>query len=264
MYYVFLLGPAGSGKSLLTAVLHDWLEEHSMNAITLNLDPAADWLPYTPDVDIRNYITVEDVMKRYNLGPNGALVTAVDLSINYIKELIDEIDELKPNYVIVDTPGQLEVFAFRKAGPIMIDALARGFKTAVLFLLEAYMLLKPSTLIPLSILSLATALSHRKPQITIITKSDLLSKEETAHILRLLENPSDFLTTLKGYEYFIVSNTPSDEILTIVENAIRNTLENAVLISALIGQGIDELYAGLQRILAGGEDFYTEEPSEIL
>jgi GTPase SAR1 family protein len=264
MYYVFLLGPAGSGKSLLTAVLHDWLEEHGMSTVILNLDPAADWLPYTPDVDIRSYITVEDVVKRYNLGPNGALVTAVDLSLNYVKELIDEIDEMKPNYVVVDTPGQLEVFAFRKAGPIMIDSLSRSFRTAVLFLLEAYTLLKPSTLIPLSMLSLATSLSHRKPQITVITKSDLLTKEESTQVLKLLENPLDFLATLRGHEYFMVSETLSDEVLMIIESAIRNALENAILTSAIIGQGIDELYASLQRILAGGEDFYTEEPSEVL
>jgi GTPase SAR1 family protein len=264
MYYVFLLGPAGSGKSLLTAVFHDWLEEHGISVATLNLDPAADWLPYTPDVDIRSYITVEDVMKRYNLGPNGALVTAVDLSINYIKELVDEIDEMRPNYVIVDTPGQLEVFAFRKAGSIMIDSLSKNFKTVVLFLLESYSLLKPSTLIPLSVLSLATSLSHKKPQITVITKSDLLSKEESMLLTKLLENPLDTLTILKEREFFAISETPSDGIMAIIETAIRNTLEEAVLVSAIIGQGIDELYASIQRILAGGEDFYTEEPSEAL
>jgi len=114
------------------------------------------------------------------------------------------------------------------------------------------------------VLSLATSLSHRKPQITVITKSDLLTKEESTQVLKLLENPLDFLATLRGHEYFMVSETLSDEVLMIIESAIRNALENAILTSAIIGQGIDELYASLQRILAGGEDFYTEEPSEVL
>jgi hypothetical protein len=164
----------------------------------------------------------------------------------------------------VDTPGQLEVFAFRKAGSIMIDSLSKNFKTVVLFLLESYSLLKPSTLIPLSVLSLATSLSHKKPQITVITKSDLLSKEESMLLTKLLENPLDTLTILKEREFFAISETPSDGIMAIIETAIRNTLEEAVLVSAIIGQGIDELYASIQRILAGGEDFYTEEPSEAL
>ncbi|MEM1561081.1 MAG: ATP/GTP-binding protein, partial [Ignisphaera sp.] len=72
MYFIFILGPAGSGKSYLTYSFTNWLIEHGMDIAIVNLDPAVTWLPYTPDVDIRDYITVEEVMRKYNLGPNGA------------------------------------------------------------------------------------------------------------------------------------------------------------------------------------------------
>ncbi|MDK6027857.1 ATP/GTP-binding protein [Ignisphaera sp. 4213-co] len=264
MYYVFMLGPAGSGKSFLAMAFHNWLEEHGLTTTVVNLDPAADWLPYTPDVDIRNYVTVDDVMKRYNLGPNGALIASVDLMLNYVNDLVEEINEEKPNYVIVDTPGQLEVFAFRKAGPIIIDSLTRGYKSVVLFLVESQMVLKPATLIPLTILSLATAFSHRKPQLSVITKIDLLSKEEYTQIAKIIENPSDFIITLRSSEQIILSEFSFENSYTFVEKIVENYLENAVMVSALTGDGIDELYAEVQRVFAGGEDFYTEEPSEIL
>lgn len=40
----------------------------------MNLDPAAEDLDYTPDLDIRDLITLEDVMEEMGLGPNGGLV----------------------------------------------------------------------------------------------------------------------------------------------------------------------------------------------
>ncbi|MEL9939831.1 MAG: ATP/GTP-binding protein [Ignisphaera sp.] len=264
MYYVFIMGPAGSGKSFLAKALNDWLEEHGMDTAIVNLDPAADWIPYNPDIDIRDYITTNEVMKRYNLGPNGALIASIDLSVNYVNELLDEINEEKPNYVIVDTPGQLEVFAFRKAGSIIIDSLSRGSKSVALFLIESQMVLKPTTLLPLFILSLATALSHRKPQILVITKSDILSKEEYIQITKMIENPSDFIISLKSPELNIISEFPFEDIYSFIERVVKSNLENAVMVSAVTGDGLDNLYAGIQRILAGGEDFYTEEPSEIL
>ncbi|MEM4736602.1 MAG: ATP/GTP-binding protein, partial [Nitrososphaeria archaeon] len=61
MYTIFLTGTAGSGKSTLTSVLKKWYEERESYAITLNLDPGALKLPYEPDVDIRQYIDVQQI-----------------------------------------------------------------------------------------------------------------------------------------------------------------------------------------------------------
>ncbi|ABM79998.1 hypothetical protein [Hyperthermus butylicus] len=35
-------------------------------------------------------------------------------------------------------------------------------------------------------------------------------------------------------------------------------------VSSVSGYGLDDLYATIQQVLAGGEDFYTEEPSPRL
>ena len=39
-----------------------------------NLDPAADEFEYTPSLDIRDLISLEDVMEDLELGPNGGLI----------------------------------------------------------------------------------------------------------------------------------------------------------------------------------------------
>ncbi|MEM2955531.1 MAG: ATP/GTP-binding protein, partial [Nitrososphaerales archaeon] len=79
MFVIFIVGTAGSGKSLLTSTLVSWYTEKGTNAIAVNLDPGALELPYTPDVDVRNYIDLQTIMESYELGPNGALILASDL-----------------------------------------------------------------------------------------------------------------------------------------------------------------------------------------
>ena len=117
---VYITGTAGSGKSLLTSRLFQWYKDTKSFPITLNLDPGAVNLPYKPDVDVRDYIDMQTLMERYDLGPNGSLVMASDMIATRLDEIQNEVDSLNPDYVIVDTPGQIELFAFRASGPFMV------------------------------------------------------------------------------------------------------------------------------------------------
>ena len=92
----------------------------------MNLDPGAKIIPYAPDIDIRDYIVLEDVMEEYGLGPNGAMILASDLMVNFLDDLKEEIDEYNPDWLFVDTAGQLELFAFRETGPLIASALGFG------------------------------------------------------------------------------------------------------------------------------------------
>jgi hypothetical protein len=44
----------------------------------INLDPAAETYKYKCDIDVRELIKVTDVMEKLKLGPNGALVYAME------------------------------------------------------------------------------------------------------------------------------------------------------------------------------------------
>ena len=55
----------------------------------MNLDPAAEKLSYSPDVDIRELINTDDVMDYMKLGPNGGLI----YSMEYLIENIDWLEE---------------------------------------------------------------------------------------------------------------------------------------------------------------------------
>ncbi|MCX8191742.1 MAG: ATP/GTP-binding protein, partial [Nitrososphaerales archaeon] len=136
MYAIFITGTAGSGKSLLTSCLVQWFNEKGSYAITVNLDPGALNLPYEPDVDIREYIDIQAIMDAYQLGPNGALIFATDLIATRFQEIQDDIDSLAPDYVIIDTPGQVELFAYRSNGPYIVKNI-RCDERVILFLFDS-------------------------------------------------------------------------------------------------------------------------------
>ncbi len=261
MYVIFVMGPAGSGKTYLTGALSEWLQNHGMDVAVVNLDPAADWLPYNPDVDVREFVTAYDVMKKYNLGPNGALIMSVDLLTNYLDDIRKQVEEMKPNYVVVDTPGQLEIFAFRIAGRIVVSRLSEGCRALALFLIDSYLASRPSALASLLFLATATAMSHGLPQLTILSKADVLSDADLNKLREWIEDPELMLSELEPEFKRLYSTI---DVPLIVEALIKPMVRELLPVSAITGYGLDELYAAIQRILAGGEDYLTEEPNEAL
>ena len=73
LYGQLVVGAPGAGKSTYCGGLTQLLEQLKRPSIYVNLDPANDALPCVCDLDIRELITVEEVMEKLALGPNGAL-----------------------------------------------------------------------------------------------------------------------------------------------------------------------------------------------
>jgi len=91
----------------------------------INLDPGVEELPYTPQIDVREYVNVRDVMRRYGLGPNGALIKSIDMLLQY-KDLIKEkIGEMDADYIMVDTRGRWSFFSIGISAPSFSMCLGR-------------------------------------------------------------------------------------------------------------------------------------------
>lgn len=75
-YAIFITGSAGSGKSTTTYLLQRHYQVLQRRCVTFNLDPACDYLPYEPELDIRELVTSQEVQDIAHLGPNGALIYA--------------------------------------------------------------------------------------------------------------------------------------------------------------------------------------------
>ena len=137
-------------------------------------------MPYSPDIDIKDYITLEEVMNKYGLGPNGGMILASDIMVNYLDDIKEEIDDFNPDWILVDTAGQLELFAFRETGPLIASALGFGdVQRAVSFLFDSNFVMRPNGFI--STLLLAASVQFRFQnisQINVLSKCDLLDEDQ--------------------------------------------------------------------------------------
>lgn len=175
---VVFIGPAGAGKSSLVYAYSKWLEEtFGYKVYRVNLDPAADYIPYTPDFDVRSIINVHRIAIEYGLGPNGALLKSMDIlasKINIIEETISNIDS---DFVLIDTPGQMEIFIFRDIAIKLMNILKRISRQFVaVFVVDADIINRYEDYAFISIMSVAMQARLGVDVIPIINKIDLVLK----------------------------------------------------------------------------------------
>lgn len=250
---VFIVGMAGSGKSSLTAAYLDWLKATDQDAIVANMDPGATALPYNPDIDARRYVDVQQLMLDYQLGPNGALIMASDLLADHLEEIREEIDAANPDIVLVDTPGQIELFAFREGGRFIARQLTED-DLAMIYLMDA-----PFTRSPLNFISniyLAAAVYSRvmQPQVYALSKTDLVTEQEIDEIVNWTTEPESFDLALDKSPELNLSLVAKD-----LANAVFRTglLSEPIPISAKENSGLVELNAAVTRILSRGDETST-------
>lgn len=243
-----MLGTAGSGKSLLTSKLYEYYTTNSAFAAILNLDPGVVSLPYTPDVDVRDRIDMVSIMQQYDLGPNGALVMANDMIASQLSQLQTEVDAVNPDYLIVDTPGQIELFAYRSSGPFLVSQLNADSKTG-LFLFDGAMAGDAVNFISLNMLSISIRLRLQLPFVTVLSKSDL-PDIHTDSIIQWAMNVTSALDAtpdVDGETYSLISTISSslDQ---------EDYAQDLIPVSSATGDGLADLESVLSRILLMGEE----------
>jgi len=251
MFIVFVIGTAGSGKSLLTAAFASWLQLQKQNVITINLDPGVITLPYTPDIDIRDYVKIEQLMYDYQLGPNGALIMAADLIAEETERLSDEIATFKPDIALIDTPGQMELFAFRQSGPYLANELTKETKVLI-YLYDSVFSSNPLNYVSNLFLSAAVYNRFFVPQVHVLSKSDLLPPEETQRIVDWSADPYALETAIEEKLDGTRRLLSRDTMRAVYRIGLRFLL---IPVSAKTNEGFINLNASLERIFSGGEKF---------
>lgn len=252
--YIYVVGTAGSGKSRFTAGLKRWFYEHGLDAVAVNLDPGAESLPYEPDVDIRDWVILGDVMQQYQLGPNGAQVMAADLIALHAGELKDVLETYRPKYVIVDTPGQTELFVFRESGRVVMELLSRD-RAMITFLVDPFLAKRASAFVAQLMLAATTQFRFQVPSVNVLTKTDLLKDGEAERILAWGEEP-DSLEDALIQEKTDLYNQLSTDVFKVLEGLGSFTRLTPVSSESL--EGMEDVYTAVQDVFAGSED---EEPS---
>jgi GPN-loop GTPase len=246
---IFVTGTAGSGKSLLTSKLLQWYKDTGAFPASLNLDPGSVRLPYEPDVDVRDYIDINTLMDTYGLGPNGSLVMASDMIATKLDEIQSELDELNPDYIIVDTPGQIELFAFRASGPYFVSNL-RAEEKVTIFAFDGMLVSAPINFVSISLLASSVKLRLKTAQINALTKRDLV----TDNLVRIMEWSNSAyaldsaLTEEKDVEYSMLSRDLAKSL------SKAGFGQSIIAVSSLTMSGMINLMAALSRTVNQGED----------
>jgi len=246
---VFISGTAGSGKTLLASKLHEYYTKNGAFAAILNLDPGVDSLPYACDVDVRDYVDYVSVMQQYELGPNGAMIMANDLIASKIDDIQNQIDIVNPDYLIVDTPGQIELFAYRSSGRFVVENLSAEEKTNI-FIFDGALITTPVNFVSIALLATSIRLRLNLPAINVLTKTDLIGDR--------LKDILGWSTNMRALENAIAKEADGDTF-SLTTNILRGLnlggfAQGLIPISNVTGEGFVNLEGALSRILNLGEE----------
>lgn len=179
---LFVVGTAGAGKSTLVTAFQRWTRFLEVECLTINLDPGAERVHYDPEFDVRDLISLHEVMEEYDLGPNGAQILAADLVAAQSYDIQDELEGLAGDLLVIDTPGQVELFAFREASSHMVEVLGQG-QAALIFLFDPMLSQSASGFVSQMLLSNIVHFRLGLPTANFLSKSDLLPPEDLDRVL---------------------------------------------------------------------------------
>ena len=249
MKIIFVTGTAGAGKSLLVSKIYEYYTSNGAFAAILNLDPGVENLPYSCDIDVRDHVDIISLMKQYDLGPNGALIMANDLIASKIDKIQDEIANVNPDYLIIDTPGQIELFAYRASGPFLVENLDAEEKVNI-FLYDGSLITTPVNFVSIALLATSIKLRLKISTINLITKVDLIGTK--------MKEILQWSTNLKSLETAI-SDEADGETYSLTTNILRSLnfggfAQGLIPISSVTGEGMINLESALSRIINLGEE----------
>ena len=173
----------------------------------MNLDPAVLNVPFDSNIDIRDSVNYKEVMKQYKLGPNGGILTSLNLFTTKIDQILGLLEKrafpegppptsftaksayssssiaappppsassnTKPiSRIIVDTPGQIEVFVWSASGDILLSSLASTFPTVIAYIVDTPRSSSTSTFMSNMLYAISILYKTKLPLILVFNKTD--------------------------------------------------------------------------------------------
>ncbi|KAL9185820.1 hypothetical protein ACHAXT_003597 [Thalassiosira profunda] len=279
----------------------------------INLDPAAKYVPFQSSIDIRDTVDYLEVMRQHKLGPNGAILTCLNLFATKFDQVMDILErrafgadggdeesgdakerdgvgeptkseegaemngnendttttnaqstEAALDYILVDTPGQIEAFTWSASGSIVTSALATAFPTVLAFVVDTPRCAASVHTFMSNMLYACSMLYRAKlPMVVVLNKTDVVGAD---FVKEWMEDYDSFQEALD--EASSSGNGHSDEMaggsgyyssltrsLSLVLDELYNHLHK-VGVSAATGDGVDEFWEVVQRAAAEYEDGY--------
>jgi len=261
---VIVVGMAGSGKSTLMAQLQQSLEgadgdeeETKKKGYCLNLDPATLLVPFGASIDIRDTVDYKEVMKQHNLGPNGAIMTSLNLFATKFDQVLGILegrtDEL--DYILVDTPGQIEAFTWSASGSIMSEALASAFPTVLVFVVDTVRCASsPNTFMSNMLYACSMLYRTRLPLVVVFNKIDVVPHDFCVDWMQDYEAFQEALDEMQANDASAGYYGSLTRSLSLVLDEFYRNLHTCG-VSAATGDGMEGFW---KTVDAAAKDFETD------
>ena len=293
----------------------------------INLDPAAKYIPFTSSIDIRDTVDYLEVMKQHKLGPNGAILTCLNLfatkfdqvmnilerrafgisssssssSLETIEEGVHGLDvnnddgEKKAasvgksteedinnekaktattttpqsalDYILIDTPGQIEAFTWSASGTIVTSALATTFPTVLAFVIDTPRCAASVHTFMSNMLYACSMLYRAKlPMVVVLNKTDVVGcefiKEWMDDFESFQEALDDASSNSSGYSDEMAGGGGGSGYYASLTRSLSLVLDefythlHKVGVSAATGDGVDDFWDVVQKAALDYEEGY--------
>jgi len=239
---LIVLGMAGSGKTTFVQKLEEEIANKDKESYIINLDPAVMDTLYEPNLDIRDTIKYKEVMTSNNLGPNGAILTSLNLfstSIDKVVSILESKDDL--DFVVIDTPGQLEVFSWSASGKLITDSFSIIFPSILIYIIDIPRCNNPNTFSSNMLYALSIMYKMKLPLMIAFNKVDITKDNKVIEWMQDFQSLQDALRKKDDY----ISTFSSSLSLLLAE--FYKTIKY-VSVSSKTGEGFDELITKCEEI----------------
>ena len=260
---------AGSGKTTFVQRLNAHLRSKKTPPYVINLDPAVLRIPYGANIDIRDSIKYKKVMENYQLGPNGAIVTSLNLFSTKIDQVIKLVENKKDKFehCVIDTPGQIECFVWSASGAIITESFASSFPTVVAYIIDTPRNSSPTTFMSNMLYACSILYKTKLPMVLVFNKTDV-KKEDFAR---------EWMTDFESFQQAIREDQElngdygmGSGYMSSLINSMSLMLEefysqlDMVGVSSYTGDGFDEFLSVIDKKVDEYEEFYKAERDRIM
>ncbi|KAI5867356.1 hypothetical protein GGS23DRAFT_602487 [Durotheca rogersii] len=262
---VVCIGMAGSGKTTFMQRINAHLHAQREPPYVINLDPAVLTVPFESNIDIRDSVNYKEVMKQYNLGPNGGILTSLNLfstKVDQILKLLEKRTGPDPENpgkkiiknVLVDTPGQIEVFVWSASGQILLESLASTFPTVIAYIIDTPRTASTSTFMSNMLYACSILYKTKLPMILVFNKTDI---KDASFAKEWMTDFEAFQAALAGDEAAnafggVEGEGSGSGYMSSLLNSMSLMLEefyahlSVVGVSSMTGQGVDDFFAAVR------------------
>ncbi|GIY69228.1 GPN-loop GTPase 2 [Caerostris darwini] len=223
-----IIGPPGSGKTTYCHAMSEFLKGLDRRVVIVNLDPANDFLPYEAAVNVSSLITIENVMQKYKLGPNGGLIYCMEFLEKHVEWLLTELKQYQDCYLLIDCPGQVELYTHHQSVQNIVSIMCKsGFMLSAVHLVDSHYCCDPAKFVSVLLTSLSTMLQMQMPHINVLSKADIIEKQGKLHF------NLDFYTEVLDLEELVnlLSDDPFLSKYKKLNKALIELVENYSLVS---------------------------------